>query len=447
MGFQIVANGHIDMFLILGYYFNLTLIKIPMDAYTVDLKDWEKTPIVREINPLTGKKEGEDCANLLIGNPGFRGMPTCEENDEDLLVPDVNSRSVFDGFSEHDGKYDPKLVLPGGLDKGVMVVRESTARGLDLTAELIGEATADAVQLILVDGFESWKRQSSGFTRTFKELLAADGIEGEPTVEQLHSLGIKANGTYCYVNVAKDDLNYLILDKELRANSVFMQEVTAYAQSQLQPGEKLEEKVDQILHEYITISANSQLGPAKDRNVHLNYENNAHAGGAAVDVMLADKDGKLLDITPYLWVGEEAGMDYMEDDANYDNFIRATKEKPKLAEHLAKIGFPTPEQFTRSNWEELKIVRRIRYHAFKAVGATFYSAHDGKDGGEFWHHEFGNIIFTPDGKVVYAAPTARKYPHSGNPGHTLQVVGPSGTAVYGGGSAHKIARKQYGLQA
>ena len=82
----------------------------------------------------------------------------------------------------------------------------------------------------------------------------------------------------------------------------------------------------------------------------------------------------------------------------------------------------------------------------KSQGATFYSADPAEEGGEDWHYEPGNVLYAPDGTVVWAAPSAAKNRDSGNPGHELQTHGHGGVASYGGRSAHEIAVRDHGLQ-
>ena len=109
------------------------------------------------------------------------------------------------------------------------------------------------------------------------------------------------------------------------------------------------------------------------------------------------------------------------------------------------LGYLEPEQFTFADWVKFRNVNRVQYHLFKALGATYYSAHDPKNGGEFWHYQPGTRLYAPDGRVIYASATDANYPNSGVPGHELQFNGPNGVAACGGSDGHVLARRDHGL--
>lgn len=410
------------------------------NAYPIVPEKWATTPIKRTLNPKTGWLEGEDGDKPEIRNPGYRGMPTLGENSEELVVPaSIEQRSSFDGFNEYGHPHDSNIVLPGGLEGGILVVREAVARCLEYAQRLLDQLYGGEFRIIALDGFESYTRQIAGFTRVLKGLLKEEGIK-EPSITQLFELGKKANGMYAWVNANKNTSEYEAIKIELLANVVFMQEVQTIANSQ-------GIEVDEVLFKIITISANSNVGPSKDRKVPFNYENNAHAGGGAVDIMIVDKKGTLANLIPYCWIGEEAGMDYMENSENYKDFVSRAKTDKALQLHLKHIGFSTVEAFTFQAWERLCLINRIKYHLMKALGCTYYSAHNPKEGGENWHVEPGNVLYSPTGEIIWRAPTADIHPNSGNPGHTLQILGARGVAVYGGRSGHFHARRKFKLAA
>jgi hypothetical protein len=201
---------------------------------------------------------------------------------------------------------------------------------------------------------------------------------------------------------------------------------------------------DSDLHDLIVIGANTSLGPTSEFEVPLDFETNAHAGGGAVDMMLVDREGKLLSLVPFDYVGEEASIDYLEDDENFERFKEHAKNKPELLRHLKKIGYNTLEDFDFVAWEKIREALRVLYHLTKALGCTYYSAHPG---GESWHFEPDGIaLYAPDGTLVYESPLAEYFqPGSGNPGHTLQKLGPKAVAVYGGFSAHQQVIDQLDL--
>jgi hypothetical protein len=413
--------------------------------YPVAPQDWADTPIVLEFNPLTGYNDGEDGANEAIGNPGYKNMKTLAENDEPLVVPaGIMQRSVLDGYDEYGHGYHADTALPGGLKGRVLAVRETTARMLDEAQKLADVHYPGQYDLVLIDGFESGKRQAAGFGRALKGVLAGDGIPDarDVTLTALYEAGVKTEGTYSSVIADRSSDGYELVSHELTSDAAARQEVEEIAA-------KNGWTVDDVVFKLVTFMANAELHMGRSIKVGLLSECNAHAGGGAADIMPADKNSaRLLNLVPYCYMGEEAGMAYMEAPGAYKKFLEAVKTKPALREHLLKLGYDSPDKFTRTDWEIFSRARRVRFHALKALGATFYSAHNPEEGGEDWHYESPGVrLYGADGKLIKETALAGAYPDdSGNPGHTLQKLGPKETAVYGGGSAHRLARKHFGLE-
>ncbi|MEK7524439.1 MAG: hypothetical protein AAB588_05425 [Patescibacteria group bacterium] len=431
--------------------------KIP---HPVPMEKWRDTHIKRQKNELTGYYEGEDGAHddPKYKNHGYRKMRVLKNNPEPLIVaPDsVESRSNFDGFDEYGNPFNADKVLPGGVEGGIQVVREAAVHFLDLAAKILRERFDNEVRIVLLDGFESYIRQSAGYTRSFKQLLREEGAE-KPSHTQFYDLGKKANNTYAWVKLDTSASEYLALKKELSADTDLMREIMEIAVRDTPQGDSLENaskipaKMKSILEDIITISANSKMGPAADRRLKFDYKNNAHAGGAAVDIMFIDnKTNKLLSLTPYPWIGEEAGIDYMEEDGNFDKYVTLARIKPSLQIHLREIGYPTVDDFRWNDWVRLREMRRIRWHLGKALGVTIYSADNISDptntGGEDWHNQVNTILYGPDGSVVWRANTADEHPDSSNACGTIQILGPNAIAVYEGEAAHADAQENFGLE-
>jgi len=207
----------------------------------------------------------------------------------------------------------------------------------------------------------------------------------------------------------------------------------------LETGTATPEEIDEGVCTYITISANSKLGRAANRNIPLVFECNAHAGGGAIDLMLVDKGGRPISIVPFDYAGPEAAIDFTEKEGGYNAYLKRVKEDPVLQRHLEKLGF-TVETFRRDDWEYFRMVNRMRFHLGKSMGWTYYS---GDQCGEDWHWEPGNIGYDVwTGDPIASEPFSEKsYPNSGNPGHALQKLGRDSVAVWGGASGHKQARK------
>jgi len=410
------------------------------------------TPIVLVENPNTGYKWGEDGAKEEIGNPGYRGMQTLATNEEPLVVPaGMEQRSVFDGQSLYADPQDSTVYqLPGGLEGGQLVLRELPAKALDLAAENIRIATSNEIRMVIVDGLETFMRQRAGFTRTLSGLFVPAGIQ-TPSLTELYTYGKKAEGTYAYVKADKKSPAYTDVARELLESGSCSGEIRALAQMVSEKtGMSPEAALDKVVFELITMSANANLGPAADRGVGLDFQHNAHAGGAAADIFPVDNmTGRVLSLVPYCWVGPEAAMDYMEDDLNFDAFLATWRFDEVLQEHMRQVGFASPEDFKWSDWERFRMATRVRYHALVGVGSTFYSADPSSDGGENWHFEpDGEVLRDWDGREVARSAYVADNEEGGrgNPGHTLQMRGPKAVAVYGGRSGHEQARKQFGLE-
>lgn len=411
-----------------------------MHQYPIPVDQWDETPIKREHNPNTGFLEGED--------DGYRNVSTLKANPEPMVVPDVETRAIYDGDDLYDGSHNPKNEWEGGLEGRVQVVREMVARALDEMQRIMDEHSAGELKLVLLDGFRSGPRQSAGFRTTLHQVLQQRGLK-DPTVTQLYGAARTANGTFSWVAPDTNSPQYAAAMNALKADRVLGQEVEAIARQQLQEGQQLSpESVDKIFADLIAISVNGRMGPAKDFPVPLNCENSSHSGGGAVDVMMTYQ-GSLAEPVPFDWVGKEASMDYMEDPAHFDEYKAEAARNPALREHLTKLGFEKPESFTWRDWELMRNVLRIRYHLLKSCNGTYYSAHDSNEGGENWHIEpDGVLLYGPDGNVISRSALADRFQSgSGNPGHTIQKLGRGATAVYGGGSAHEIARRDFGLAA
>lgn len=418
-------------------------------AIGLDPSEYGDTPIVLPDNPNTGYKWGEDGANPSIGNPGYRGMPTLRHNAEPLVVPNVEARSIFDGKSLNGrDAEDPTLyTLKGGLKDQVMVLREMAARAVDLADKDVRQASDNSIHLAIVDGLETWMRQKDGFTRTLGGIWAPEGGVAKAPLADLHANGMKANGTYCYVQADKGTPGYAELALQLLTSNEYAEEVEAIAQKvAIDKQMPIEAAREKVVFELISISANADQGFAAGRDLPLNYDPNAHAGAAAADLFPIDTEtGRCLSLVPYPWVGEEAAVDFTENDANYEKYLAVWRLSKELQDHMAMTGFASPEEFKRSDWERFRRANRIRYWALVSVGCTFYSADPSSDGGENWHFEPDGVeLIDRTGNLVARSEyvSADETFGSGNGGHTLQMSGPDRVAVYGGFAGHDQARKQ-----
>jgi hypothetical protein len=390
---------------------------------------WANTPIIRDINPKTGLIEGDD--------DGYEKMPTLPENDSPLVIPDVLCRPCYDGTDEYGNKNNA-AVLEGGLRDGALVVRETVAGDLEDANRFIESITGGDLQICAVDGFRSGHRQAAGFNRMLRLIMQRDGLEEadvDDRVADFLRCGKLAHGTFCRVNTDVTSSQYAALDAELRNDAGFMSQLQGAAE----PG-----KLDNDLHVYITSSANADLGRAAGYDIPLSFENNAHAGGGAVDVFMVDRKGRPINIVPFDYPGPEAEMNYMEREGSYEAYLQKAQTNELLKAHLERLGY-TAETFTLAEWEFFRGALRILYHLAKAKRWTYYS---GDGCGENWHLEPGNICRNVVSGEINRTErlTAGQYPDSGNPGHAIQMHGPDAIAVWGGASAHKLAAEKWGLE-
>ena len=398
--------------------------------YPVSMDQWRKTPIQRGINPLTNLVEGDDS--------GYRQMTTLQINSSPLVVPVVEVRASYDGMNEF-GVFHPEIALAGGFSDGKLVLRETAARAIEYLDDLVRQASDNQFKLVALDGFRSGARQSAGFTRLLREQMKVIGLTVNGVSDRIADFiaaGNIADGTFSWVNLIRSP-GFAAAVKRLKANSVFMEQITDFAAKSSQEHFS-EQDIDEAILTYLTISANSGIG--EGGGLELNFECNAHAGGGACDVFVVEvKSGRPINIVPFDYAGDEAGMDFMEREGSYQAYLKAAAEKPELQKHLEKLGYRTPEFFQPSDWSYFQSANRLLYHAAKAIGCTYYS---GDVGGENWHLEPGNMVYDPATGDLVACErlTASAYPDSGNPGHTLQKIGKDAIAVWGGKSAHVLAR-------
>ncbi len=405
--------------------------------YPVDMSDWRTTPIVRPINSLTGLIEGDDT--------GYRDMITLKHNRSPLVVPNVLIRASYDGLDEF-GEKTPRL--PGGLAKGELILRETAARGIELLDQLVFEASDGQFIIAALDGFRSEQRQIAGFNRLLKEQMALIGLTDEAIPQRIADFmacGGIADGTFSYVKL-RPSKAVEEASQRLKNDADLMAQVADFLVRSIESGDIRDLRQGDFeggITELLTISANYGVGPGA--GLPLNSEGNAHAGAAACDVfMIEAATGRPINPVYFDYPGQEAGMDFMEHEGSYEAYLAAVREKPLLRQHLVRLGYTDLDSFTQTEWEYFQGALRILYHAAKGAGFTYYSS---EHGGENWHLESGNIIYEPSNGNVVACEglTASLHPNSGNPGHTLQTLGRKAVAVWGGATAHSLARLNYGL--
>ena len=397
---------------------------------------YNRLPITRPILiETTGRIEGDD--------DGYRDVPVEDDGERVIALSEedgLDLRPIYDGVDPIDGSKNDSANLPGGID-GKMFVRESVAIGLRAFANYLRERHGESVKPIIIDTFRSYKRQAAGFSGLLDKAL---GGNRQPNVEEMFKAGRKADGTFSYVRANPNAPELASFMSDIEASGEIGQDLRLLS-------EKLGSSFETVLLEYTTFCVNlrirQRLGLSLDIENPYNsdqtgdviFENNAHAGAAAVDMFLG-VDGKIASsLAPYDSMGPWAAKEALEDDANFEGYKREAETDPELSGFLQRLGI-SATTLTRDQWEFAKEANRVLHHPTNRMGATYYSAANPQNGGENWHIEFGNVIWDPanSGQVIHQAPSSSRHWNSGNPGHALQRM-PAGTAVavWGGTEAHR----------
>jgi hypothetical protein len=353
----------------------------------------------------------------------------------------IRVRSNYDGNDLVNGAIRNELVLPGGTQERVFA-RRSVLEALRTADQYLADRYGGDMHVVVVDAFRSQERQAAGFTRKLIEVLNG---KITPSSDDLYDAGIAADGTFSLVRADRRSS----LQIEARSHTEGLPGVRDIA-------ERVKKSVLDVAQELVDISANVrvagrhfQFPPSTLLNMDLPLDahNNAHAGGGAVDAFLFSS-GKLLNgHVPFDWVGVEASMDFLEDDANFDAYKARVQESPILQEHLRIQGIEG--DITPAQWKFWRDAQRIMFHTMRRVGSTFFSDRAcngrGSFGGENWHFEPGNVVYDRRNRhtrVVYEGGFASQLPNSGNPGHALQKMGArKALAVWGGNGAHQQLRQ------
>ena len=344
------------------------------------------------------------------------------------------TRPSYDGIDEVTGKYDSRLVLPGGTE-GVWA-RRSVLEAVKAANAYLASRYGNGMQIGVVDAFRSKGRQVAGFSRKAMEVL--DGNRN-PDISTLYKAGITADGTFSSVRPFRDNPLYVEFVRDMTSST----EVMNLAQELGKTPESVAIDLADTcanLRKALRVFQNAPVTPLS-MDIPLNANNNAHAGGGAIDAFLYDGSGRMLNShVAFDHVGPEAAMDFLEQAGSFEAFKARVKSNPMLREHLEKQGITG--DVTPSQWKIWQERQRIMYHTLTRVGATCYSD-TAKNigtpdffGGENWHFEPGTVAYNPaTGKPVYEGQSASVVRDGGNPGHTLQKKGRGVAAPWGGDAA------------
>ncbi len=213
---------------------------------------WEETPIIRRVNGVTGMIEGND--------DGYGQVKTLQINPSPLVVPEVLTRSVYDGFDPYTGVFDASKAMPGGLEGRQLKVREAFARDLENADLLLQKVFGGRYRLAIYDGFRSGPRQRLGFKGVLNYHMVQNDLKPDDVdtrIADFAELGKKAHGTFCYLQADLGSSQAVDAMERLRKESRFMSEMKECAN-------RVGKTVDEAIALYVTVSANSGFGRATD---------------------------------------------------------------------------------------------------------------------------------------------------------------------------------------
>lgn len=383
--------------------------------YRYKPQEWEDAPLEPE---LCGDVTGYDQLKTLANNP------------TPLVVPDVRCIRQQNNGVNIFGDPDPVRALPGAIAGGAFLVREPVARGLEYIERAMHEHFSEQYKLIFVEGYRSIETQKNGFARALQDFLDANKIT-TPNDNQLLEHGRRARWIFAWVRPGLGDPAFGRLRQELMEDREFVQALVPQVSNDDPAFTTL---ANGAVEDYIVISANSRRGRAAERGILLDSEHNAHAGGGAIDIMIADEHLAPLSHVPYPFSHSLSAMRFLEDDANFDVYKREALVNPHLNAHLERCGIGA-NQIRFEHWSRFRRANRVRLRAILAAGGTFYD-------GETWHFQLGRTVTkwnTND--VVAEEQHTSQYGASGGTAHTI-ITEPTGTAVWAGKSALNVLHKQ-----
>ncbi len=428
-----------------------------MGAYPIRPEQWGDTEIVVGINPLTGLEEDDDASNkdpkTGYNHGGYRAIKRLNAANvpfvDPLVIPAVDTAKVYQGESEYDGSYDASQVLEGGLKDGALVVTETQARTLEYLNKVYCEYTE--YEIVALDGFRSMKRQAKGWNRLRKRIMSEQG-GGESTVSEIYSAGLAADDIFSVVNADDSSKEYKELEAELRADLPFMQEVEDLVSRKYEDGEVTPDRISDLLFEYISFISNAEIAQAKDRKIPLNGAMMAHNSAVSTDFWLRNRStGRIVSPWGFDMPNREglpyklSRMDAVDKPGSYEAYRNEALVNPGHAAHLKSMG-KDPNNFTRSDFEELQRAQRIWVHGTRAVGMSRYLK-------ETWHVNGTTNPRKLDGTLLITdTPLSKWYWENrntigSNTCHTHLTLGPTGVAANCGSIAEELARKHWGLGA
>lgn len=379
-------------------------------------------PIVRQTLAWTGKLDGDDS--------GYRDVNICplDAENPDPLVPveTVATRPLYAvgktiGLCEY---YPQGLGAPN-----TTLVRKPVVSALEAVDQSLRPYDR---QLLVVDGWRSWRTQQGLWRYLRAEILRAEGLEdvGLSIYDEVR-VGIKADDVGSYCAIIKDEAFHAAISELVNGPNG-----QALAAAAPQFGKDILE----VAELYVTFLANLNRNDLKIQEDAVT----AHGNGGACDCWLINRNtGKFVNLgVPFDYV-PAPGTEISAGVVNYfdmpevttEVYAEAVAKDPILQAYLGGLGISV---VTDAVFHEAQLERRLLFHAMRSVGWTYFSLT--KECGEPWHYNAPNF---------FGGNQVAELPGSGNGCHALladvrERVSGKPMAVWDNGVAHKLAEQILG---
>lgn len=380
--------------------------------------DLGQNPIVRDINPNTGRLEGDDT-----GYRNVPGSPLEFENPDPLVVLESDLAYPLYAIGRTprlSAPYTPNLRSPAQV-----LVREPVARGLREANALL-RPYHRAIKV--VDGWRGWWTQRDMWAALQKEVLRKEGLLRRhlPIFEEV-LVGMKTDDLCSYCTVVEDE-SFETAKQELLQGPKSEELAQASTQLALPP-----QKVAQL---HLTFLANQGRN-----NLKIDPDAvTAHGNGGAIDLWMVNTDtGRWVNLgVPYDYFPapgtrmSPSVMDYFDlPEVDWKVYAEAVAADPTLQLYLQELGYSrvTPQVFREAQRE-----RRLLYGVMKKCGSTYFSLD--RERGEPWHFQLGNERGGNQANIPGLA-------GSGNACHAILQGHP--LAVWSNSVGHKLAARDFGF--
>ncbi len=322
-------------------------------------REYADQPIDLKVLTHTDKVDGDDS--------GYRKWPVEENNDPIVVVAPslIRQELVY-------GKGPVPALCPyyeGSLKATtVAMVRQPVLAGLLRLDSMLSDV---GLGVLLVDGWRAGDTQVALWNYLFDQAAEKEGFKNrsEMSVFDIVRLGDAADEIGSYNAAEENDAFALAVNKELEGDrAVGIHQLAA----------ERNEDVKATAATLVTYEANR--GWRMDVQLSKTAST-AHGNGGATDIYMFDRSsGNPVCLgVPFDYAGKAARMDYMEDEGNFDPFMKAVETDPLLRRYLAECGVDQP---TIEDFRTFARNRRTLYHTTVSLGSTIYVA-------EPWHFNWG----------------------------------------------------------